>query len=269
MKVIVSHDIDHITAWEHSCDLFIPKFLIRSSIDFFLRKISLSELAARISNIMNNKLNNIKEIMNYDKNHKIHSTFFIGVKQGRSMNYSLNNVEIWVKTLLKNGFDIGLHGIAYDNKKDIREEFKLFKKLSGLEKFGVRIHYLLQSKNTFVMLNDAGYLFDATMHGLQNPYLLEDMWMFPIQIMDVWIMQTSHFFRKVKLSKIQQDTITIIEQAEKLDMKYLSILFHDCYFNEAFRQYKEWYIWIIKYLQKKGIEFINYQEAILELNRKL
>ncbi len=30
MKIIISHDVDHITVLEHNRDLIIPKFIVRS-----------------------------------------------------------------------------------------------------------------------------------------------------------------------------------------------------------------------------------------------
>ena len=41
MKVIISHDIDHITAREHLTDTIIPKFIIRNKIELLTGKIRL------------------------------------------------------------------------------------------------------------------------------------------------------------------------------------------------------------------------------------
>jgi hypothetical protein len=48
MKIIISHDIDHITVFEHKKDLIIPKFIIRSFIELGLGYISFSELGVKI-----------------------------------------------------------------------------------------------------------------------------------------------------------------------------------------------------------------------------
>ena len=34
MKVIVSHDIDHVTVWEHYNDMIVPKFVIIATTGF-------------------------------------------------------------------------------------------------------------------------------------------------------------------------------------------------------------------------------------------
>ena len=51
MKVIVSHDIDHLTVSEHLFkDAIVPKYYIRSYIELLSGKISLAELFNRSLN---------------------------------------------------------------------------------------------------------------------------------------------------------------------------------------------------------------------------
>jgi len=40
MKVIISHDIDHITVFEHKKDLILPEFILRSSVELLLGSVS-------------------------------------------------------------------------------------------------------------------------------------------------------------------------------------------------------------------------------------
>lgn len=96
MKIIISHDVDHITVWEHRKDLIIPKFIMRSFIEFTLGYISTSEIRNRFKEFVKNKWQNIKELIEFDRENKIPSTFFIGVANGMGLNYSLKyfNIEI-------------------------------------------------------------------------------------------------------------------------------------------------------------------------------
>ena len=79
MKVIISHDVDHIKVWEHKRDLIIPKFIARSFIEFVLGYISFFELKNRGKSIIENRWQNLEELLQFDKENDVPSTFFIGV----------------------------------------------------------------------------------------------------------------------------------------------------------------------------------------------
>jgi len=169
MKVIISHDVDHITVWEHKKDLIIPKFLARSSIELINRSISGEEYLLRLKNIINNKWQNIEELMRFDKQNGIPSTFFVGVNNGLGLSYPLRDAEYWSKKILENGFDVGIHGIAYNNFNDMKKEFETFSQISGQERFGIRMHYLRNDTRTLELLSKVGYYFDSTLYKLDNP----------------------------------------------------------------------------------------------------
>ena len=48
MKVIISHDVDHITVSEHKRDLVIPKFLVRNIIELTIGTITSKEFFLRL-----------------------------------------------------------------------------------------------------------------------------------------------------------------------------------------------------------------------------
>ncbi|WP_283400687.1 hypothetical protein [Desulfurobacterium pacificum] len=48
-------------------------------------------------------------------------------------------------------------------------------------------------------------------------------------------------------------------------IKYLTILFHDRYFSESFRTWKEWYIHTVEFLRSNSFSFVSYGKAIDEL----
>ena len=114
-------------------------------------------------------------------------------------------------------------------------------------------------------MNNAGYLFDTTYFNkgkteLINPYKVDEMWEFPLHIMDGYVCEQG------KLKEGIANTRKIIDKAEALGIRYLTILFHDHQFDDDFDpQLKEWYMSTVEYCQRKGYEFISYRDAIEEL----
>jgi len=266
MKVIISHDVDHITVWEHKKDLIIPKFLARNSIELVNKSISGREYLLRLKDILNNKWQNIGELMKFDKQSGIPSTFFVGVNNGLGLSYSLESAKYWVKKILENGFDVGVHGIAYNNFNDMKKEFEIFKQISGLEKFGIRMHYLRNDTKTLELLSEIGYYFDSTLYKLDNPYKIGNLWEFPLYIMDGYvIIGKGNKWQTKNIDEIMDDTKELIDRAFGSNIEYLTILFHDRYFSKSFNSWREWYVRTIEYLKHNKVEFVSYRDAIKEL----
>jgi peptidoglycan/xylan/chitin deacetylase (PgdA/CDA1 family) len=268
MKVIISHDVDSITAWEHKKDLGIPKFIVRSSIELVIGKISFTEYLLRFEELAKNKFQNLEELMRFDKENKVPSIFFVGVNNGLGLSYSLKNAEYWVKKIVEKGFDIGVHGIEFDNFDGINREYEIFKNLSGLKKFGIRMHYLRNTKDTLKFLNEAGYIFDSTLYKLENPFKIGDLWEFPLHIMDSYTFHQNSRWQNQTLEEAKGTAKAKIDRAYSNRIKYFTILFHDRYFSDSFKSWKDWYIWMIGYLKSCGFEFTTYREAIQELEEK-
>jgi len=267
MKAIISHDVDHITVWEHNRDLIIPKFVVRNIIELFYGTISCEEFALRFKDILRNKWQNIEELMAFDKSLGVESTFFVGVANGMGLRYSIELAEFWTHTILANGFDVGVHGIAYKDPELIKSEFDTFKELSGLKNFGIRMHYLRADQHTLILLNKAGYLFDSSLYCLRDPFRIGNMWEFPLHLMDGNVFYKNGHWQDITFKRAKDRTKRIIEKVNKENLEYFSLLFHDRYFSDSFRQWKEWYIWVVSYLKDNGVEFVNYRKAVEQLNR--
>jgi peptidoglycan/xylan/chitin deacetylase (PgdA/CDA1 family) len=265
MKAIISHDVDHITVWEHNKDLIIPKFLVRSSIELIRKSISVKEYLRRLNDILNNKWQNLEELMIFDKENSVKSTFFVGVSNGLGLSYSLKNAQYWIKNILKEGFDVGVHGIAYNDFDDMKKEYDLFKQISGQEKIGIRMHYLRSDKTTLELLSKTGYYFDSTLYELDNPFKIGDLWELPLCLMDGYIINKNSRYQNQNLKQVKDTTKEIIEEAFRKNLKYFTVLFHDRYFSDSFWTWKEWYIWLIEYLRENKIEFISFKEAVEEM----
>ena len=265
MKVIVSHDIDHINVSEHLTDLIIPKFLARSGLELFSGNISLSEFAFRIINLCRNKWQCLDELMDFNTENNIPATFFIGVENGRGLNYSGKARRYWINKIRERNYDIGVHSIAYDNLVKVIGEYKFFKEISGIHAFGTRVHYIKRSDDTLNFLAKAGYSFDSSDYEIKDPYKVHEMWEFPLHIMDGYIIENNGKYQNITLNRARELTLERIQKAKDLDLKYLNILFHDRYFDRSFKAWKDWYIWLIAYLKEQGYEFISFNDAMAEL----
>lgn len=270
MKIIISHDVDHITVWEHRNDLILPKHVTRSLIELGLGYIGPLEILRRFKNILRNQWQNLDELMRFDKNNDIPSTFFIGVSKGKGLNYSLKDTEVWIKEILRQGFDVGVHGIAFNNYNDMKNEHNTFKNLSKLKNFGIRMHYLRNDESTIDFLDKTGYLFDTSIYEMTNPFKVGALWEFPLHIMDGYIIiKRNGKWQSQNLKQCKQQTERILEKAFENGIDYFTVLFHDVYFCDGFKTWKTWYTWLIQYLKDNKFKFIGYKEAINELNASI
>ncbi len=268
MKIIISHDVDHLWRNDHYIDLIYPKLWVRSTLELLKGEYGIKEWGYRMMSPFNKARHRIIEVMDFDKSNGIPSSFFFGMEKGLGMSYGYENAIEIIKIVDKAGFDVGVHGIAYDDFNEIEKERALFKKIVNRDDFGIRMHYVRFSEKTFEYLNKSGYLFDTTEFDkqnrdncLKNPYKVGEMWEFPLNIMDGYLP------KKIEDKKLE--TIRLIEQAEEKQIKYLTILFHDYQFSKGYETERKWYKWLIKYLKNKGYEFISYKDAIRELNEVL
>jgi peptidoglycan/xylan/chitin deacetylase (PgdA/CDA1 family) len=265
MKIIVSHDVDHITAAEHWRDLQIPKSIVRSSIELVKGKISVAEYALRFMEIGANKLHNLDDLMGFDREHGVDSTFFLGVNHGLGLCYSLQNAASWAKKIAEKGFEVGVHGIEFDDAQEIKREHELFSQISGLDEFGIRMHYLRTSKDTLRYLDRAGYGFDSSVYQLDNPFKVGNLWEFPLHIMDTYVFNHDCPWQNRTPQQAFEATVQIIENCHEKGIHYLTLLLHDRYFSDAFESWKQWYVRVINYLRDNEFKFVNYHRAIDEL----
>ncbi len=271
MKVIVSHDVDHLTFWEHSKDLIIPKFFIRNAIECLHGHIQFSEALKRSGVIFNNRWHRLPELMAFDIEKKLPSTFFFGVNNGCNLAYSLRNAETWIHYAIEKGFDVGVHGIGYQNFEEIQREFSTLKSISGKSQFGIRMHYLRQNDDTINHLSRTGYLFDSTIRATPAnilPYKAGEMWELPLHIMDGDIIECGKRYGNKSLKEAQALTSALIDNIFEKQTEYLTILFHDRYFDDSFSIWRDWYIWVVEYLKSSEFEFIGYPQAVKELNNR-
>lgn len=262
MKIIISHDVDHLYPSEHIFrDLIFPKLWVRSLLQWLKGDISLASFGWRLLSIFDKRLHRIPEIIDFDKKMGINSTFFFGMDNILGMSYQKKKVKPWIRYVLEHGCDAGVHGVEIDDVKKMKEEYAAFQKLSGLDHFGIRTHYVRYNKTTFEKMNEIGYLFDTSEFNkkeieLLTPYQIGSMWEFPLHIMDGYVMNND--FETAK-----RLTMLALQKAEECNIEYITFLFHDYMFNK--RTYKndyDYYIWFIGCCREIGAEFVSYKDII-------
>ena len=265
MDIILSHDVDHITVWEHWKDPIIPKFLVRSKLELLLGKISFGELVRRYGDLFRNRWERVEEVMDLHDRLGIKSCFFFGMANGIGLSYPLRHAERLVPRVLERGFEAGVHGIAFTDEAAIAEEYAHFARISGRKDFGIRMHYLRQDATTFAKLAAAGYRFDATSHGARDPHRLHGFWEFPLLFMDGWAMDGDKRYQSRDLAGAKEYTLGKLNEAEAAGLRYASILFHDRYYSASFATWKTWYEWLLELLMQRGHRFITHAQALEQL----
>ncbi len=268
MKAIISHDIDHLTVSEHLLrDTIVPKFMIRNWIELLQGKITLMEFSNRHFDLIKNKWQNIAELIAFNNQHAIPSSFFIGVQNGLGLSYSQQSAAAWIQRIMNSGAEISLHGIEYESYEKINFEYTLFKSISGLNSFGTRMHYVRKNDTTLLNMAQAGYAFDSTEHAFKNPYKIGKMWEFPFQLMDGWVIEKGKRWQTQNLFQAKENSKKIIEEAQNKQLAYIGIDFHDRYFTTSFKTWIDWYTWLIEYLEGNNVAFLNFNQAIQELEK--
>ena len=269
MKIIISHDVDHLTALEHIFkDSVLLKNILRQNLELLVSSISLKEYFLRYKDLFQNKLQNISELVDFDLKNKIPSTFFFGMDNGLGLNYSLKEATKWIKFVENKGFSTGVHGINYKDYNLMLNEFKTFQSITSQDKFGIRMHYLRHDQYTQEKLSKIGYAFDATIIKKGSVYIKNGMPCFPLHIMDSYEIYKGDKFVNSTFDEIMKNTKKEIDIMLNKKVDYLSINFHDVYFSDSYKVFYDWYCTLVNYLRRLDIEFINFNDAILELNVK-
>lgn len=257
MKIILSHDVDHLYSLEHRKDLFWVGLVKRSLASLISSKISASEFIYRVNPIQ--RLERIDEVLDFGKRYNALPTFFFATRKGLSLSYDNNESVKFIKRLQGQNIPVGLHGMAYNDFKLMKEEVDMFTDMTGLKPVGIRNHYLRRDDSTLNLMDKLGYSFDSTEYIISNPYKIGNMWEIPISLMDVTLGIDSS--KKQKQSK----TLEIYNKALDKKINYFVINFHDLYFSESYKSMKNWYEWLVTFLSDKH-EFIDFKTAISELN---
>ncbi len=267
MKIIISHDVDHLFNSDHLFDLFFPKMWVREIFTYVSRRITFREWYLRMISPFRHNLHNIDQLMSFDMAHWIPSSFFFGMENGLGMSYKKEKALPTIDKVFKNGFDVGVHGISYDNPTNIQDEFNKFIELVGQQSDGIRMHYVRFCKDTFYYLSNAGYSYDSTEFDkeagccLKNPYKIGKMWEFPLCLMDSYL--------PYDFDKAKKRTIELLNEAKNMELDCFTVLFHDKHFCDDYAVLRNWYEWFIEYCERNSCVFISYNAMIDTLEGRL
>ena len=208
-------------------------------------------------------------IMEIEEKFDVKSTFFF-LQESKKINllkpkkwalsvgkYRFNNRKVSeiIKTLHRNGWEIGLHGSYESSCREelLREEKEALEHVLGLEVTGIRQHYLnIKIPHTWRIQHKAGFLYDASFGfrdriGFRDErYLpfspLENMFLeIPLNLMDGAL-----FSNTSDEDLIWKECICLIETAER-KKGLLTVLWHQRVFNEEeFPGWSNVYVRIIK-----------------------
>jgi peptidoglycan/xylan/chitin deacetylase (PgdA/CDA1 family) len=264
-KLIISHDVDHLSVWEHISDGILPKFLVRALIEFSKGVISLGELYARSRETVLGQWQFSREVARFDSSYGIKSTFFFGAAKGIGLSYNLEDA-VWLAHELQSlGHDLAIHGIARKSLVDIIKERERFESLIGSPCSGMRFHYLFPDESILPLLDQAGFSYDSSLRGSGSTKRVENLIHFPVHIMD------SDVFCAGKPYQSRSRTAALNATREKISLlvdqgtDYISLLFHDRYFSPAHQSWHDWYVEVIAWIVEQGLVTCSYQEALSEL----
>lgn len=264
MKVILSHDVDHLYWSEHVIkDLFIPKLIYRTGRQCLARKINLKTAIQRLAFWRDARLNRIHELTTYLESRNLYSHFFFGMDNALGLSYHYKSAQPFIEALKEKGFGVGVHGISYNQAELMNREYNRFREVSGIENFGIRTHYLRMEERTPIFMNKLGYRFNSSLYGIRSPFKWPNtnLWEFPVCVMESYAIN-----RKTQdLGSAKSYTLNLLNEAYQKELPYFIINFHDPHFDKAFSVYQMWFIWLIEFLQSENFEFTSFETAIHEL----
>lgn len=269
MKIILSHDVDNLTATEHKNDLIIIKMIIRAFIELILFRINFYTFFNRIRLILSNNLTNIESLVQFDKKYNTKATYFFATSNDNTLAYPAEAAKPHIEYIVKNNLNVGIHGIEHRDFDKMKLEYDKFVKIHNISNIGIRMHYLRKDSSTFFNMYKIGYIFDTTEYSpdLKQPYITENgLIEIPFHIMDSYLFQDKGL-QRYNLDYTIKFTKKIIDDNFDKDIIF-NVNFHQEYFSNGWKDWKEWYMWIVEYCYNKNIEFISYQEVVNELANK-
>lgn len=186
--VCLTHDIDFIGIRQHKFDHTMWGFVYRSSIgsihDFLSRRIS----ATRLIRIWKAVTSLPFVYLGWLKDFWVPFEWYLRVEKGlsptyflipfknrpgeklsvehperRATAYDITDLSNWTAILMKEGCEIGVHGIdAWHSVEKGREELGRIAEATGQSEIGIRMHWLLCAGETYRVLEESGYTYDST-----------------------------------------------------------------------------------------------------------
>lgn len=272
MKVVVSHDVDHLTFAEHWRDAAVPKFLLRGVVEAARGGSSGRALVRKLQRLAANRAHNLEALLAFNREQGVPGTFFFATGRGRDLAYGPRRARPWIERVLEQGLEVGLHAIAFDRPERIRWERQRLEEITGSPVLGVRLHNVGMADNAGRLTDafaplfaQAGFSYCSNTYGVCDPYRVGGLWELPILITDGYTFRNNSRVVNRTLQQAQEFTLARLERAEAAGLHYVSVLFHDVYFDPAFAPLDQWYRWLIQELHRRGWEFCSCRDVVTRL----
>lgn len=265
MKIILSHDVDHLH-WKHHYfrDLTLQKHVARHSLSWLRKKIPFSVWKERMK--VRGVYNNLAELLDFYDSYQIKANFFFGMDQALGLVYTPQEATPWINKIMEHGHQAGVHGIEYANPDNIKKEYQSFQSVSGLNTFGIRTHYLRMNGYTLERFAEQGYQYDSTVQGILHPFKIGSMWEIPMSLMDASLLPDAQ--SNLHLNTWKKASRLRIDQALDLQIPYFVVNLHDIYFHQKqFPVIFDWFHWLIDEFCLQNFEFISFHQAVTELEK--
>lgn len=292
----LTHDVDFTGIRKHKFDRTMWGFLYRglfgSLKDFFEGKVPLSHMVRnwlavfKLPFVFIGIADDVWE--HFDRYTKVDppnsSTFFLipykntpgsNLNQSdpskRAADYGIADVKEQVDQILSQGGEIGLHGIdAWHSDKIGLCEKEQALEMTGASKIGVRIHWLCYDDRSPVVLEKAGFDYDASLGfneaiGFRNgttqafkPAEVDQLLELPLNIQD-----TSLFYPQrlhLKDAEAHELCIKILDSFSTYGGA-LTISWHERSLVPE-RLWGDFYIWLLKELEERGAWFARADQVV-------
>ncbi|MDD2228122.1 MAG: polysaccharide deacetylase family protein [Candidatus Cloacimonetes bacterium] len=265
LRVALTHDVDRI----YKTHQYLSKSIR------FLKQGNMSRLIQELASY--SKRNEVywsfPEIMETEAALGLRSTFFF---LQESIPFQLFKPSAWklalgrydirservasiIRELDRGGWEIGLHGsyLSYADLKLLEQEKGLLEQIVGHPVNGIRQHYLNLSENTWPYQETAGFRYDSSFGFTDsigykdgrvkpfNPHNTEFM-VFPLAIMDSCYVEDKAREANLKIAIDQT-----IARNGVLVLNWHSNTWHP----DEYKEYKRFYIDLVKRLKDQGAEF--------------
>ena len=287
----LTHDIDFIRIRDHKFDHTMWGFLYRATIgtlinvlknrrdwkDLYQNWKAVVILPLVYLGLCRDFWFKFDRYMELEENVAARSTFFfipfknrMGEKipgkgtEWRAAKYDVMDIQDTVKKLVDKGFEVGVHGIdAWHDIVAASKEKARITDISGKMDVGIRMHWLCFDKDTFQILEEAGFYYDTTFgyndavgyragtSQVFKPIGVKNIFEMPLNIQDTALFNPKHMsLTKTEAWQLCQD---LIEKTSH-NGGVLTILWHDRSLSPE-RLYEDFYIKLLRELKNKKVWF--------------
>lgn len=259
--------------------LIVQYIFLSHDVDWCLRGPPRDHILARkdrfdketIRNIdTENPYNNINDYITVEEKFGLRSTFFFRTKYE---NGELTDYEDNIRTLLRGGWEIGLH-CDPSSVDDLASMYQEKRKLESIMKRIIkanRSHYLAYSKRLPIILDKLGFTYDSSImksvnridNNTRGYFLLDRVIEFPITIMDAYLFTYMHISED-KIINTFMDTLNCARKYNNI-FNVITVIWHANVLKmKGGRKYKD----ILEYLSSQddvkltnGVDLANFINA--------